>query len=61
MMLEYKPSFKITKDGDTYTLTTTTPEKTKETKFKSGVEFDEMIREKIPVRFYISCRLTKIL
>ncbi|CAK1541694.1 unnamed protein product [Leptosia nina] len=38
-----KPSLKLEKDGDTYTLTAFSENFKREIKFKSGVEFDEEI------------------
>ncbi|CAH1640976.1 unnamed protein product [Spodoptera littoralis] len=49
-ILEGKPEQKLTKDGDTYTLLTVSPVGTNEVKFKSGVEFDDVLGpEKKPV------------
>ncbi|XP_053617153.1 fatty acid-binding protein 1-like [Plodia interpunctella] len=44
-LAHYKPATKLTKDGDYYVFTFTDPLKTKEVKFKSGVEQDEEIRD----------------
>uniref|UniRef100_A0A2A4IZ24 Cytosolic fatty-acid binding proteins domain-containing protein n=1 Tax=Heliothis virescens TaxID=7102 RepID=A0A2A4IZ24_HELVI len=50
-VLKFTPDQKITKDGDTYTLFTQGLEGPKETKFKSGVEFDDIIGfDKIPAK-----------
>lgn len=46
---EFKPIAKLTKDGDTYTYNSTTPQGTRKTTFKSGVEFDDVLGEKFPV------------
>ncbi|CAH2052252.1 unnamed protein product, partial [Iphiclides podalirius] len=41
--LNYKPEQKLEKNGDTYTLTTTSPMNTRQVSFKDGVEFDETV------------------
>ncbi|XP_022831666.1 fatty acid-binding protein 1-like [Spodoptera litura] len=41
--LNYKPTLQYTKDGDTYTYTSTTAQGKKEVSFKSGVAFDETV------------------
>lgn len=51
--LEFKPSSKLVLNGDTYTYISTTAEGTKETSFKSGVEFDDKIQDKIPVNIRV--------
>ncbi|CAK1590253.1 unnamed protein product [Parnassius mnemosyne] len=38
-----KPDHKLEKNGDSYTLTTITPDQTKVVTFKDGVEFDEEV------------------
>ncbi|XP_028174503.1 fatty acid-binding protein 1-like [Ostrinia furnacalis] len=45
----YKPTTKIEKDGDSYKFTNTTPEGTKVTTFKSGVEFEDEVRPGVKV------------
>ncbi|PZC73092.1 hypothetical protein B5X24_HaOG210109 [Helicoverpa armigera] len=52
--LKFTPEQKVTKDGDTYTLHTQGLEGPKETKFKSGVEFDDVIGfDKTPAKVTI--------
>ncbi|XP_050353613.1 fatty acid-binding protein 2-like isoform X1 [Nymphalis io] len=48
-LLTSKPSQKLEKDGDNYTLTTIDAS-TKEMKFKEGVEFDESITPEITAK-----------
>ncbi|XP_026314326.1 fatty acid-binding protein 1-like [Hyposmocoma kahamanoa] len=44
ILLRAKPSQKLVKNGDTYTLSVITTESTRNVTFKSGVAFDEDIR-----------------
>ena len=49
-LIKFGPPQKLVKDGDSYTYITVTPEGPQETKFKSGVEFDDVIgTQKTPV------------
>ncbi|CAH0696586.1 unnamed protein product [Spodoptera exigua] len=41
--LNYNPTLKYSKDGDTYTVTSVTAQGKKEVSFKSGVAFDETV------------------
>ncbi|CAH2052250.1 unnamed protein product, partial [Iphiclides podalirius] len=41
--LNYKPDQKLVKNGDTYTLTTTSTLNSREVSFKDGVDFDETV------------------
>ncbi|CAH0696583.1 unnamed protein product [Spodoptera exigua] len=50
-VLKFAPDFKLTKDGDTYTYASVRSSGPTEVKFKSGVEFDDVIGEdKTPVK-----------
>ncbi|KAJ0173164.1 hypothetical protein K1T71_011340 [Dendrolimus kikuchii] len=42
-ILQFQPSQTLLKDGDTYTYVNVTPRGKKETQFKLGVEFDDVI------------------
>lgn len=44
ILLRAKPSQKLVKNGNKYTLSVITAEYTRDTTFKSGVEFDEEIQ-----------------
>ncbi|XP_075983646.1 fatty acid-binding protein 1-like [Anticarsia gemmatalis] len=48
--LQFKPVSKIEQDGDEYVYTTVSPAGTKVTKFKSGVEFEDVIKEGFPIK-----------
>lgn len=44
VLLSYKPTLKVVKNGDSYTIYTSRPDNTiKEVTFKNGVEFDEQV------------------
>ncbi|XP_052751904.1 fatty acid-binding protein 1-like [Galleria mellonella] len=47
---QYKPSQKLERDGDGYRYTTVLPQRTKTITFKSGVEFDDEIKEGTSVK-----------
>ncbi|XP_041980385.1 fatty acid-binding protein 2-like isoform X1 [Aricia agestis] len=53
-ILSMKASQKIEKNGDEYTLTTNDAGNIKELKFKSGVEFDENVFEKVVTKTTIT-------
>ncbi|MBN4658833.1 hypothetical protein H4F31_24115, partial [Escherichia coli] len=48
--LQFKPTAKIEKNGDEYSYTSISPAGTKVTKFKSGVEFEDTIKEGFTVK-----------
>lgn len=50
------PTVEITKDGDTYTMKTTTTFKTTEIKFKLGEEFEETTADGRVVKVRCTCR-----
>ncbi|CAH0696584.1 unnamed protein product [Spodoptera exigua] len=50
-LMKFAPDQKLTKDGDTYTYYTVSPDGPKEIKFKSGEEIDELLgSSKTPVK-----------
>ncbi|KAM3964019.1 fatty acid-binding protein 1-like [Aphomia sociella] len=50
----YKPNVKIEKNGDTYTLSLIHPGNTQVLEFKSGVEFEENVRDDIVAKTTIT-------
>ncbi|KAF9411675.1 hypothetical protein HW555_009592 [Spodoptera exigua] len=50
-VVKFAPDQKLVQDGDSYTYITNGPDGVKEIKFKSGVEFDDVIgADKIPIK-----------
>lgn len=49
--MAFKPTAKLEKDGDEYKYSSILPSGTKVTKFKSGVEFEETLKEGLTVSY----------
>ncbi|KAM3964018.1 fatty acid-binding protein 1-like [Aphomia sociella] len=49
-MAQHKPTQKLEKDGDGYKYTTVSPQRTKSITFKSGVEFEDELKEGIKLK-----------